>query len=591
MKKDLTAFVPMTKEEMNARGWDQLDVLFITGDAYVDHPSFGIVLLARYLIKHGFRVGLIAQPEFPGMKEGITKERCIENLKKLGTPRLFVGIGTGVVDSMLNNYTANKKRRSDDSYSPGDKGGRRPDYASKIYGELAHKAFPQIPLVGGGVEISMRRLAHYDFWQNKILPSLITEGFYDLIIYGMAEKIVLILAKHLQAGGKLEELHKERGIVFQTSIEEAKLIENRLTVPSFEEVKSDKKKFARFTVYTFEQINPRNAKTLVQYHGDKAVVVTPPALALTSQELDEVYDLPFTRKQHWIYEEKIPACDMIKFSITTNRGCFGGCSFCAITLHQGKEVQSRSPASVLSEVKEVTNCEGFTGTVSDLGGPTANMYGLGCMNPEAKAVCKKPSCLHPTICPNLKTNHSEQIELLHQAEKIEKVKRILIASGVRFDLAMEDPAYLKELISKHVGGHLKIAPEHMDDYILNLMRKPPFEKFEKFMELFAKYSKEANKEQYLVPYFISSFPGSTPEMMERLNHWLTKEGWKLQQVQNFIPLPMTMAAAMFYTEMDPATKEPLKVAKNEGARHEQRRLLQSHRFNGPSPHYKKKLKK
>ncbi len=588
MKKDLLSFVPMTKEEMSARGWSELDVLFITGDAYVDHPSFGIVLLSRYLIKHGFRVGIIAQPEFPGMREGLTKERCIENLRRLGTPKLFVGVGTGVVDSMLNNYTANKKRRSDDSYSPSDKGGRRPDYASKIYAELAKKAFPQTPLIGGGVEISMRRLAHYDFWQNKIFPSLITEAPYDLIVYGMAEKFTLKLAEHLKAGKDLKELHSERGLVYLTGVEESKLIDNRLTLPSFEEVKTDKKKFARFTVYTFDQINPLNAKTLVQYHGTQAVVVTPPENALTSEELDEIYDLHFTRKQHWIYEEKIPACEMIKFSVTTNRGCFGGCSFCAITLHQGKEVQSRSPTSILNEVKELTHTEGFTGTISDLGGPSANMYKMGCMNPEAKAVCKKPSCLHPTICPNLKTDHKEQIELLKDAAKIEKVKRILIASGVRYDLAMEDPAYLKELISKHVGGHLKIAPEHMNDEVLKLMRKPSFSKFEEFMELFYKYSKEAGKEQYLVPYFISSFPGSTPQMMEELNNWLRAEGWKLQQVQNFIPLPMTMAAAMFYTEMDPVSKEPLKVAKNEGARHEQRRLLQSHRFDGPHHHKKKK---
>ena len=561
---ELKKFVPITKQEMTARGWTELDVLFISGDAYIDHHSFGVPLLSRYLISKGYRVGIIAQPQ------------NIDDLKKLGTPKLFIGIGTGVVDSMLNNYTADKKPRRDDEYSPAGKGGLRPDNAGVAYSKMARQAFPDSFIIGGGVEISLRRLSHYDYWQNKVLPSILITGEYDLIVYGMGEAATLKICEALKKKD-LSEIKKIRGVAYVTSKDEAKLIENRLVLPSYEEVKEDKKKFLKATNLYLDEINPYNAKTIIQYYRDNAVVVTPPPVPLTEAEMDEIYDLKFTKEQHWIYKDPIPALEMIKFSLTTNRGCFGGCTFCSITLHQGKIVQSRSQSSIINEAKKLLSIPGFKGIITDLGGPTANMYMLYCKNNEAKEQCKRPSCLHPEICKNLKTEHKEQIELLKTISKILGIRKVFISSGVRYDLAMCDIEYLRELISEHVSGQLKVAPEHKDPKVLELMRKPSFETFLKFREIFNRISKSVNKEQYLVPYFIASFPGTTNDKMQDLETWLRKEHWKLQQVQNFIPLPMTLAAAMYWSEMDYKTKEHINVPKTQEARQKQKSNLQSYK--------------
>ncbi len=588
-------FIPTTRAEMDQRGWKELDVLFISGDAYVDHPSFGIPLLARLLEREGYRVGIIAQPLFPGGKRQANQEQALADFRRMGTPRLFVGIGAGVVDSMLNHYTANKKPRSDDQYTPGGVAGYRPDYASVVYSKLARQAFSGVPIVCGGVEASLRRLAHYDYWQNRVRPSLLLDLDADLIAYGMAERQILAIARELKSDREktdgvssgqcwyspaLEKLRAERGLAYLLDRDAAQALENRLTLPSFEEVREDKKKYARAAALIEGETNPFHAKTLVQKHGAKAVVVTPPPFPMTEEELDRIYSLPFTKQPHPAHAEKIPAAEMIRCSITVNRGCIGGCSFCAIALHQGRIVQSRSEKSVLDEVARLRDVQGFKGTVSDLGGPTANTYGLGCKNPKAREACRKPSCLFPSICPNLDTDHSRQISLLRKARAVSGVRKVVISSGVRFDLALRDPRYIEELVTHHVGGHLKLAPEHADRDVLKLMRKPPFEVFEKFREEFDRVSARAKKEQFIVPYFISCFPGTTDQKMRAVNEWLREQGWKLQQVQAFIPTPMTIASAMYWTGLDPFTREPVYVPKHVGERKHQQALLQPQRSGG-----------
>ena len=599
----LRKFVPTTRAEMDARGWKELDILLISGDAYVDHPSFGIPLLARLLIREGYRVGIIAQPIYPGFtgpklgkgaRPAATGAESLADFRRMGTPKLFVGVSAGVVDSMINNYTANKKPRSDDMYSPGAAGGYRPDYASIVYAKIARRAFAGKPVIVGGVESSLRRLAHYDYWQNRIRPSILTELDCDLMVFGMGERQVLRIAQELKQGGDLKRIRNERGIAYLADKDYAREVPHRLTLPSFEEVRDDKKKFARAAYFIELESNPYNAKTLIQYHGNKAVVINPPALPLTTPELDSLYELPFTKEAHWSYGEraqalygsdkqgvvqgtKIPAAEMIRFSVAVNRGCFGGCSFCAITLHQGRIVQSRSEASVLKELRQMPDVPGFTGVVSDLGGPTANMYTLRCKSEKVQSKCRKLSCVHPKICPHLVTDHSEQTQMLRKARATPGIKKVLIASGLRYDLALKDKEYLKEVLTHHVGGHLKVAPEHTDPEILHLMKKPGFEQFCEFRDEFEKVSKEAGKEQYLVPYFISSFPGTTDDKMEQVFDWLQDEGWKLQQVQGFIPTPMTLATAMFWSGIDPASKKPLHVAKDAASRKVHQALLQPHK--------------
>jgi uncharacterized radical SAM protein YgiQ len=580
-------FLPTNREEMQWRGWDELDVLLINGDAYVDHPTFGIPCLGRWLTRLGLKVGIISQPKWANH----------EDFKKMGRPRLFVGVSSGTVDSMINNYTANKKVRSDDAYSEGGRGGNRPDYASVVYSRLARESFPGTPVIVGGVEASLRRLAHYDYWQNKIRPSILTEIASDLVVFGMGERTVSALVEEFKkaealVGGPLDisqpetqaaltELKTQRGIAFISTKDHARTLEGRLTIPSFEEVRDDKKKFAKAAYFIEYEASPYNGKRLVQYHGSKAVVINPPALPLSTEEMDSIYELPFTKEQHPSYKERIPAADMIRFSVASTRGCFGGCSFCAITLHQGRIVQSRSEESLLKEVGDLPNVPGFKGIVSDIGGPTANMYKLRCKSTEIQSKCRKLSCVHPGVCPHLHTDHTPQVEMLEKARKLPGIRKIHIASGLRYDLSIADKKsgkkYMRDLITHHVGGHLKVAPEHMDEKVLHLMKKPGLKNFDEFVSYFKEVSAEIGKEQYVVPYFISGFPGTTHAQMEVVHDYLKEKGWNLQQVQAFIPTPMTLATAMYWTGIDPMSKAELYVAKEFKDRKLQQAMLQRHK--------------
>ncbi|MGK5083880.1 YgiQ family radical SAM protein [Bdellovibrionota bacterium FG-1] len=580
-------FLPMTRQEMNWKGWMELDVLLISGDAYVDHPSFGVPCLGRWLERLGLRVGIIAQPRW----------ETLEDFQRLGRPRLFVGVSSGTVDSMINNYTANKKVRSDDMYSEGGRGHRRPDYASVVYSQLARQAFPETPVIVGGVEASLRRLAHYDYWQNKIRPSILTELQAELLVFGMGERTTGVLVTELQKaeqeiGGPVDLKHPatqqalaylktQRGMAFLATKDQARALEPRITLPSFEEVRDDKKKFAKAAYFIEYEASPYNGKRLVQYHGSKAVVINPPALPLSTPEMDSIYEMPFTKEQHPAYTARIPAADMIRFSVASTRGCFGGCSFCAITLHQGRIVQSRSEKSILTELGNLKQVPGFKGQVSDIGGPTANMWQLRCKSTEIQSKCRKLSCVHPRACPHLHKDHSPQVALLQKARKLPGIKKITISSGLRYDLSLADEqsgqTYLRELITHHVGGHLKVAPEHLDEEVLHLMKKPGLNHFDEFVSYFEKISAQAGKVQYVVPYFISGFPGTTHEKMEKVYQYMKQKGWNLQQVQAFIPTPMTLATAMFWSGIDPMTKTPLFVAKEWKDRKIQQALLQPHK--------------
>lgn len=574
---------------MQWRGWDELDVLLINGDAYVDHPTFGIPCLGRWLEKLGLRVGIISQPKW---KEGSTEAFTV-----MGRPRLFVGVSSGTVDSMINNYTANKKKRSDDMYSEGGVGGKRPDYATIVYSDLARKAFPETPIIVGGVEPSLRRLAHYDYWQNRIRPSILAELNAELMVFGMGERTIEMIVEQFkiaeaEIGGPLRLGHDattraldyiktQRGIAYLATKDQARNLEPRLTIPSFEEVRDDKKKFAKAAYFIEYEASPYNGKRLVQYHGKNAAVVNPPALPLTTEQMDSVYEMPFTKEQHPMYKNRIPAADMIRFSVNAVRGCYGGCSFCAITLHQGRIVQSRSTESLLKEVEGLNKVPGFKGIVSDLGGPTANMYKTSCKSTEIQSKCRKLSCVHPKVCPQLQHDHTPQIDLLRKAKKVPGIRKIHIASGLRYDLALSDKKagheYLRELIGHHVGGHLKVAPEHLDDEVLHLMKKPGLSNFDQFVSYFKEVSEDFGKEQYVVPYFISGFPGTTHEKMEKVYDYMKDKGWNLQQVQAFIPTPMTLATAMYWSGYNPMGMKPLYVAKEWKDRKIQQALLQPHK--------------
>ncbi|HTL12928.1 MAG TPA: YgiQ family radical SAM protein [Bdellovibrionota bacterium] len=577
-------FLPTTRQEMEWRGWSELDVLLINGDAYVDHPTFGIPCLGRFLESLGLRVGIVSQPRWD----------TVEDVARMGRPRLFVGVSAGTVDSLINNYTANKKPRSDDMYAPGSKAGGRPDYATTVYAKLAREAFTDVPVVVGGVEVSLRRLAHYDYWQNRIRPSALLDlkGLADVMVFGMGERQSRVLVEELKAiaenGGvslkneatqkALARVRGQRGVAYLATREEARELQPRLTLPSFEEVRDDKKKFAKAAYFIEYEASPYNGKRLIQHHGKDAAVINPPALPLTTEELDAIYELPFTKEQHPSYKERIPAADMIRFSVNAMRGCFGGCSFCAITLHQGRIVQSRSEGSILKELGEMKDVPGFKGTVSDIGGPTANMWKLSCKSTEIQSKCRKLSCVHPKVCPHLHKDQKPLTELMRKARKVPGIKNIRISSGLRYDIALADgetgQEYLKELITHHVGGQLKVAPEHLDDDVLHLMKKPGLRNFDQFVSYFKEVSEEAGKEQYVVPYFISGFPGTTHEKMEKVHDYLKEKGWNLQQVQAFIPTPMTLATAMYWSGMDPMTKKPLFVAKEWKDRKIQQALLQ-----------------
>ncbi|MCC7440609.1 MAG: YgiQ family radical SAM protein [Bdellovibrionales bacterium] len=580
-------FLPTTRQEMEWRGWDELDVLLVNGDAYVDHPTFGIPMLGRFLESLGLKVGIVSQPRWD----------TLEDVKAMGRPRLFIGVSAGTVDSLINNYTANKKVRSDDQYAPGGTGGKRPDYASVVYSKLAREAFPDVPVVVGGVEVSLRRLAHYDYWQNRIRPSTLLDlkGFADLLVFGMGERQTRVLVEVLTAAAAespdgrvtlgsepaaraLARMREQRGIAYLLPREQARDIQPRLTLPSFEEVRDDKKKFARAAYFIEYEASPYNGRRLMQHHGAHSVVVNSPALPLSTEELDAIYELPFTKEQHPQYSARIPAADMIRFSVNALRGCFGGCSFCAITLHQGRVVQSRSEGSILKELGGMKDVPGFKGSVSDVGGPTANMWNLRCRSTEVQSKCRKLSCVHPKVCPHLHKDQKPLTELMRKARKVPGVKNIRISSGLRYDIALaageSGQEYLRDLITHHVGGQLKVAPEHLDDEVLHLMKKPGLKNFDQFVSFFEKVSAEVGKEQYVVPYFISGFPGTTHEKMEKIHDYLKEKGWNLQQVQAFIPTPMTLATAMYWSGIDPMSKQALYVAKEWKDRKLQQALLQ-----------------
>jgi len=528
---------------MQKLGWHDYDVLLVTGDAFIDHPSFGVAIIGRLLERMGLKVCILSQPNFKNTSEFL----------HIGKPNLFIGITSGTVDSMINNYTANKRKRSDDMYTEGGESGKRPDYATYAYTKLAKEAFPDTPIILGGIEASLRRLAHFDYWKNIIRPSILVETEADYLIYGMAENSIIEVTRHIQ-NGNLDEIKNVRGVCYTASKSTARNIEPRITLPSFEEVKTSKKKYLKTAIFVEKEINPFNAKTLIQDHARTTLVVNPPSLPLSTEEFDNIYELTFTRLPHPKYNKQIPAYEMIKHSVTSTRGCFGGCTFCALSLHQGKIIQSRSPSSIKNEIIKLTKLKDFTGIVSDIGGPTANSYMLGCNLDDTLKKCKKPSCVSPSICNNLNLDHTKQIELLEELRNIEGVKKIHITSGIRYDYALADQTsgnkYLNEIIAYHISGQLKVAPEHLDPPVLSLMRKPNMKDFDDFVNYFSLVTKAANKEQYLVPYFISGFPGCSAKNMEVIYNYLKGKGWKIRQVQSFIPSPMTLASAMYWSEMD-----------------------------------------
>lgn len=565
-------FLPMSMEEVKNRGWDELDIILISGDVYIDHPSFGVPLIGRYLESLGYRVGLIAQPNW----------RNTEDFKKLGRPRLFFGISAGAMDSMLNHYTAHKKPRSDDAYSPAGKAGLRPDRATIVYLNRVKEAYPKVPTIIGGIEASLRRLSHYDYWDNKVRKSILVDSKGDLLIFGMGEKPIEEVARRLSNGEDISNIKDIRGTAVVTSSVEGVEGKDYILLPSCEDVAKDKRAYALASRIFHLESNPFNARVLFQRHGNRYVKINPPSLPLTMEEMDKIYNLPFIKEPHLSYKEKIPALEMVKFSVTIQRGCFGGCTFCSLTEHQGRIIQSRSENSLLKEVEGLKKLKGWTGIVSDLGGPTANMYRLRCKDKNVESKCRRLSCVHPKICKFMDTDHSSQIKLLRKARGMEGVKRVFIASGVRYDLALGSPEYIKELTTYHVGGHLKVAPEHTSKRVLDLMKKPEIEAFNKFKNSFDKFNRDCGKEQYIVPYFISSHPGSDLKDMIDLALYLKKNRFRLQQVQDFIPTPMTLATAMYYTGYDPITFNKVYCARSVKEKRLQKALM---RYHDPANYY------
>jgi uncharacterized radical SAM protein YgiQ len=571
--------VPLTPAEVAARGWDAVDIVFVTGDAYIDHPSFAMAILGRMLEAAGYRVAILSQPDW----------RYVAPWRQFGRPRLFFAVSAGNMDSLINHYTANKKVRNDDAYSPGGRIGLRPDRATLPYCHRCREAFPGVPIIAGGVEASLRRLAHYDYWSDTVRRSILLDCKADLLVYGMGERNIVTIADRLAAGQSVKDLRNLRGIAYRLGASEAASFSREAEsaepsaldgfdvqqLPTFDSVSSDKLAFAEATRLIHVHTNPFNAKTLIQFHGREAVVATPPDLPLTEAEMDRVYDLPYTRRPHPIYTDPIPAYEMIKDSVTIMRGCFGGCTFCSITAHQGRIIQSRSHESVLKEIRDLTADPEFKGTISDIGGPTANMYQMRCTKPEVEAICKRLSCVHPTICKLLGTDHQPLIDLMRQSRAVPGIKKVNVASGLRMDLAQLSPEYVRELAEHHVGGRMKVAPEHTDPTVLATMKKPSIDNFDQFAEMFKKASKQGGKpKQYLVPYFIASHPGSDLHSMIDLALYLKRSGYRPDQVQDFIPAPFDIATALYYTGLDPFTKKPVHVAKSMRDRKMQRALMQ-----------------
>jgi len=594
-------FLPTSRAEMDQLGWDSADIIIVTGDAYVDHPSFGMALIGRLLEDQGFRVGIIAQPDW----------QSAESFRCLGEPNLFFGVAAGNMDSMINRYTADRKMRSDDAYTPGGKGGRRPDRCSIVYSQRCREAYPDAPVVLGGIEASLRRIAHYDYWQDEVRRSILLDAAADLLVYGNAERAIVEIAHRLARGEPVQQVSDVRGTAFmrqdtpagwqeidstridrpgrvdrilnpyinissispaekqrresalagvdsegQATQEEFRQLDRARTVlrlPSFEKVRNDRVLYAHANRVLHLETNPGNARALVQKHGEHDLWLNPPPIPLNTEEMDYVYGMPFQRVPHPVYgEEKVPAWEMIRFSVNIMRGCFGGCTFCSITEHEGRIIQNRSSESILAEVEDIRDkVPGFTGVISDLGGPTANMYRLACKSKSIEAACRRPSCVFPGVCKNLNTDHSSLTKLYRDARSLPGVKKVLIGSGVRYDLAVEDPEYVKELVTHHVGGYLKIAPEHTEEGPLAKMMKPGIGTYERFKDLFEKFSKEAGKEQYLIPYFIAAHPGTTDEDMLGLALWLKRNDFRADQVQAFYPSPMATATAMYHSGKNP----------------------------------------
>jgi uncharacterized radical SAM protein YgiQ len=625
-------FLPMSREEMDLLGWDSCDIIIVTGDAYVDHPSFGMAIIGRLLEAQGFRVGIISQPDWHSK----------DDFMRLGKPNLFFGVAAGNMDSMINRYTADRKIRSDDAYTPGGKAGKRPDRASTVYSQRCREAFKGVPIVLGGIEASLRRIAHYDYWQDKVRQSLLLDTKADILLYGNAERAIVEIAQRISRGESLLTMTDIRGTAFvrkdtpegwfeldstridrpgkidkiinpyvntqdtaACAVEQEKgpvqdegeagqvvhllphpRLERERTVirlPSFEKVKGDAILYAHANRVLHLETNPGNARALVQRHGERDVWFNPPPIPLTTEEMDYVFGLPYARIPHPAYgEEKIPAYEMIRFSVNIMRGCFGGCTFCSITEHEGRIIQNRSHDSIIREIEEIRDrVPGFTGVISDLGGPTANMYRIACKSPEIEAACRKPSCVYPGICENLNTDHSSLIGLYRKARELPGVKKILIASGLRYDLAVESPEYVRELVTHHVGGYLKIAPEHTEEGPLSRMMKPGIGSYDRFKQMFEKYTREAGKEQYLIPYFIAAHPGTTDEDMMNLALWLKRNGFRADQVQAFYPSPMATATAMYHSGKNPLRKVTYKsdgvsIVKGERQRRLHKAFLRYH---------------
>ena len=580
------AWLPTTKKEVEARGWDYIDVIIFSGDAYVDHPSFGAAVVGRTLEAEGLRVAIVPQPDWRG---------DFRDFKKLGAPRLFFGVSAGAMDSMINHYTANKRLRSDDAYTPDRRAGMRPDYPSIVYTKILKELYPDVPVVLGGIEASLRRLTHYDYWQDKLRPGILIDSPADLLIYGMGELPLKELVHKLKSGIPFKDIKDIPQTVYLSS--DIKAGDDDIVLFSHEECLKDKLKQAKNFRHIEEESNKLNAKRIIQRVGKQALVVNPPFPPMTEEQIDASFDLPYTRLPHPKYKGKvIPAFEMIKFSVHIHRGCFGGCAFCTISAHQGKFIASRSKESILREVKAITQMEDFKGNLSDLGGPSANMYKMRGKNTDICAKCKKPSCISPTVCKNLNADHSPLLEIYKEVDKLPGIKHSYIGSGVRYDLLLhryDDEKlnksahqYTEELIARHVSGRLKVAPEHTQDEVLKQMRKPSFKLFEQFKRIFDRINKEKGMRQQLIPYFISSHPGCTESDMAELAVITKDLHFQLEQVQDFTPTPMTLATEMYYTGYHPYTLEKVYTAKTK-----EQKLAQRQFFFWYKPEYRQQITK
>ncbi len=564
-----SAFLPMSREDMQEKGYKELDILLISGDAYIDHPSFGTALLGRHLEAHGYKVGIIAQPRWEIGQDA----QALEDLLVMGRPRLFVGISAGAIDSMLAHYTAFRKKRSDDAYTPGGQAGARPNRAVSVYANLVRRAFPKIPLIAGGIEASLRRISHYDFWTDSLKKSLLPDAKLDLLLYGMGENSILEVAQKLDnkhefesVGEALKNIRGSARIIKNAEIENYK---DAILLPSHDEILKDKKLLVRATLLLERQVHQAK-QVAIQSFGDRAILLEKPSQLLSTEELDKLYSLPFTRLPHPRYKERIPAVEMMQTSLTSHRGCGGGCSFCSLAIHQSRHIQSRSKESLFQEIQTLAKMPKFHGHISDIGGPSANMWQAKCSADSSK--CTRSSCMFPKICPSFKVDQEEHIWLLREAKEQEKVKSVRVASGIRFDLALKEKSALMAYTGEFTGGQLKVAPEHCVPTVLNAMRKPSMQLFEIFLEAFYAQSKQVHKEQYVVPYLMSAFPNCTEEDMKEMKDWLAQRNWKPQQVQCFIPTPSTVATAYFYAEQD-EKGNPIYVAKTDAQRMKQHYLL------------------